>query len=191
MNRAADFLAGRADLALIGLRGSGKSTIGRGVAARLGREFVDTDVSISLHAGQSIAEIFRAQGEAAFRDIEAEIVRNLLRGTGRVVALGGGAILNGQTRERLKECAATVWLHAEPRALRQRLSTDVRTPEARPSLTGAPVLDEIEAVLMQREPLYRAAADIVVDTSVLTPEQSVAAVISALQPASNSPRPSA
>lgn len=191
MNRVPEFLAGRADLALIGMRGSGKSTVGRSLAAALGREFIDTDVTIAEQVGLPITQIFETRGEAGFRAFEADIVRDLLRGAGRVIALGGGAILNADTRAYVREHAVCVWLNASATTLRQRLSADVRTPASRPALTGAGVLDEITTVLTQREPLYQAAADVVIDTTSLNPDACVAAIRVALEPQGDALRPPA
>lgn len=164
MTAAAEFLAARRDLALVGLRGSGKTTIGRALAARLGRALVDTDSEIAAAAGQPIAELFRTRGEPAFRALEREVVCAALRGDGRVLSLGGGAILDADTRRLLREKTVCIWLVAPPDELRRRLDADPVSASQRPALTGGDVLDEIETVLAQREALYREAADYALKT---------------------------
>lgn len=153
------------NLYLIGYRGTGKTTIGRLVAAARGWPCVDADEEIERQAGKSVAEIFREQGEPAFRDLEAEAVADLAARQSHVVSLGGGAILREESRKLLKATGRTIWLTASPHTILARLEQDAWTRQRRPALTQhANQLAEIEQLLAAREPLYRACADKIIDT---------------------------
>lgn len=156
-----------ANIVLIGLRGAGKSTIGRVLAGKLNREFVDLDHrTAELLNSATAGEAFASHGESVFRIAEHRAVISVLAEPSRVVALGGGtptapgaAALLEEEREAGR--ALIVYLRGEPDTLRSRLrSTDV---SSRPSLTGAGTLDEIEAVMRARDPLYRRLATVVID----------------------------
>ena len=148
---------------LIGLRGSGKSTLGAALAKRTRSRFVDLDdVTPELLGRSTVADVFERDGEAAFREAEVEALRQSLVGPRSVIALGGGtptapgaaAIFESD------DSVTVVYLRAEAETLRSRLEgTDVA---ARPSLTGAGTLDEIEQVLADRDALYRSLADKIV-----------------------------
>jgi len=161
---------------LIGYRGCGKSTVGRQLAQRLGWEFIDTDERIEQQAGCTIREIFERDGEAAFRKLEIEVLENALAGTRRVIAAGGGAVLARRNRKAMRSSSACIWLTAPPDELLARLSVDDRTATQRPSLTGDDALEEIEAVLFERLPVYEATADHVISTA----GQSIDAVVEAV-----------
>lgn len=179
----------RRGLVLIGYRGTGKSTVGRLVADRLGRPFVDADRVLEARAGRSIAAIFADQGEAAFRDLEAAILADLTaRGDGAILATGGGAILRDSNRAALRRFGVVVWLTADPEILAARLDRD---RDARPALTAAGTLDEIAAVLRDRTPLYRAVADVEVATTGRDPSAVADAVLDAwdaIEPSAGGPR---
>lgn len=172
-----------AHLVLIGLRASGKSTVGRLVAERLGRGFIDLDDLTAARLGEnSPADALNRRGEPAFRAAEVASLRDTLARSALVVALGGGTptapgaaeILQ---QERAARRAAIIYLHAAPEVLRCRLAaTDVA---ARPSLTGRGTLAEIETLYAQRDPLYRATADVVIESDSAPPEE-LAARIAAL-----------
>lgn len=162
----------RPDLILIGLRGSGKSTVGRAAAARLNREFVDLDdLTPGVMGFASIAEAWSAAGEPGFRNAEVNALERLLRSDpsiARVIALGGGtptapgaeALLRGARRSAR---AAVVYLRARAPALRSRLR--ISENQHRPALTpSGDVLDEIEQVFQRRDALYRGVADAVIHT---------------------------
>lgn len=158
-----------ANLLLIGLRGSGKSTIGRMLAARLGREFVDLDDSTAaLLSCSTPGEAFSTHGESVFRIAENRALMNESVIGGRVIALGGGTPTAPGVRHALEEDlregrAVIVYLRAMPEVLKARLrATDTST---RPSLTGAGTLEEIEAVFAARDPLYRQLATHVVEVA--------------------------
>ncbi len=165
---------------LIGPRGSGKTTVCRLLARRLGYLALDADDVLEQRAGCSIRDIFAAEGEEGFRRREARILAELAAGAGCVVATGGGAILRPENREHLRR-GWVVWLRADPDTLWGRLQTDAATAQRRPALTGLSGRDEVVAVLQAREPLYRLAADFIVDTAQRDPEDIVDALVSAWQ----------
>jgi shikimate kinase len=167
------------NIALIGYRGTGKSEVARQLALRLGWDWVDADVEIELKAGKSIAAIFADEGEAAFRDLEAEILAELVGRDRTVLALGGGVILRPANRALLKQIGKVVWLTAEPETIARRLAADTTTAARRPNLTAAGGLDEIRRVLAQRLPLYRESSDALIDTENKLPAD-VAAEIQAM-----------
>ena len=159
---------------LVGLPGSGKSMVGARVAALLARDFRDADDVIVERTGRPIAEIFARDGEAGFRAIEAGIVAELLDGEPLVLALGGGAILDPVTRERLSG-HHVVWLRAPVSALLDRLDAAERA--ARPLLAGD-AAGRLTELAESRVPLYEGVASVVVDVAGRTVED-VAAVTAA------------
>jgi shikimate kinase len=158
---------------LIGLRGSGKTTIGRELAGRVNRLLVDLDERVlATFAEASVSEVWTAHGEAAWRDAEAAILEAVLRDADQVVALGGGTPMIADARRRIESCrrageARVVYLHCDVKELVRRLSRDVGD---RPSLTGADPVDEIRTVLEARETTYLELADFVCDVTNATPE---------------------
>jgi shikimate kinase len=155
-------------LSLIGYRACGKSTLGPLVATRLGWHFIDLDHAITTRIGMPIAAYFSAHGESAFRDCETAELRTTLEKPGDLVlATGGGCVLRDENRGILRSFGGVcVYLTVPAAVLAQRLRADVG---GRPSLTGVPVADEVERVLAVREPLYRAAADVVLDATAGIP----------------------
>lgn len=173
-------LPDRQGLALVGYRGTGKSTVGRIVAERLGRAFADADREVEALAGRPIRAIFDEDGEPAFRDWESRVLLDLTtRLIGGVVATGGGAILSEANRRALRNFGLVVWLSAAPETLTHRLRSSRRGVEDRPSLTPAGTLGEIAGVLEMRTPLYREVAHVIVPTDDRTPEQVADAVLDA------------
>lgn len=158
-------------IVLIGYRGTGKTTVAQLLAKRLGFDWIDADVEVELRAGKSIAAIFEESGEAAFRDLEAEIVAELCQRERTVVALGGGAVLREANRESLAKCRQAVWLKATAEVIAGRLEGDPTTAQRRPNLTNRGGLHEIEQMLAQREPIYRACATLEVDTEDKDPAE--------------------
>jgi len=151
-------------IALIGYRGTGKTTVARLLASLLSYDWIDTDVEVELRAGKSIATIFEESGEEMFRDLEAEVVAGLCHRDRTVLALGGGAVLRDSNRKCLSQCQPVVWLQASSAVLAERLSGDLTTASRRPNLTNRGGLHEIEQLLAVREPIYRACATLEVDT---------------------------
>ena len=158
------------NILLIGARGSGKTTLGRQLARRLDRPFIDLDdVTLERLGAASVAEVWSAQGEGAWREAEAATLVDLLRDGGQVVALGGGTPMVPSARraiERAREDGRghVVYLACPAAELARRLRGD---PGDRPSLTGRDPAAEITQVLAERESTYRALADLVVDTATV------------------------
>lgn len=165
-------------LALVGYRGTGKSTIGRRLADRLGRPFIDADDLIVDRAGRTIKAIFEESGEPVFRDWEERVLREVADDhPGAILATGGGAILRESNRRLLRSFGLVVWLRADPEELARRLETDAMARHDRPSLTSAGTLQEIRDVLEFRAPLYREAAHVEVDTQGKAPAEIVEEVL--------------
>jgi shikimate kinase len=168
-------------LFLVGYRGTGKTTVAALLAGRLGWSWADADDLIERRAGQTIRHIFEAEGEAGFRRRESAVLQELC-GLGRhVVATGGGVVLSPDNRRRLKEAGRVIWLTADPHVIRRRLEADRTSAARRPVLTVGG-LAEIKELLRAREPLYRAVADVTVDTSGLAPEDVADAIYKSLNP---------
>jgi shikimate kinase/3-dehydroquinate synthase len=145
---------------LVGLMGAGKTTIGRILARKLGKRFIDSDHEIEARTGASIPWIFEIEGEASFRRREAEVIRDLCSEDGIVLATGGGAVLDAGTRDILKSRGTVIYLRANVNSIMVRVSHD----KNRPLLQTADPRRRIEELMAQREPLYREVAALVVDT---------------------------
>lgn len=149
------------NVVLIGYRGTGKSIVGKILAARLRRILVSTDAEIVKLVGQSIPEIVEQNGWEYFRDLEAKVCQELAGRTELVVDTGGGAILRSRNVEVLKGTGRLFWLTASVETIAERIGQDSQ----RPSLTGVKsFVDEIQDVLHERTPKYQAAADYVIAT---------------------------
>jgi shikimate kinase len=159
---------------LVGFMGAGKSSVGRLLARRLGRCFVETDDMIASREGRSVPEIFAARGEAHFRALEEETVRLLAHKSGDVIATGGGLPCREGRPAALRALGTVVWLRGDLDTLRERAQ---RAGE-RPMLSGR-TREEIAALYRAREPYYR-EADLAVDTTGITPDQVVAKLLLAL-----------
>jgi shikimate kinase len=166
----------RRHVVLVGLSGSGKSTVGRLLGDRLGRPFVDTDDVVVALAGRPIPEIFAADGEAAFREVERRAVAWALEGPPGVVATGGGAPLDATNRERLWAGNLVVWLDAPVDVLVRRVGA---AGAGRPLLSGGAAA-RLARLAEARRPVY-AAAHLHLVTSGLSPADVAAAIISALE----------
>jgi shikimate kinase len=165
---------------LIGYRGTGKSTVARLLAERLGWVWIDADDEIERRAGRTIREIFAMGGEVAFRGWESQVVEDLSRRRHSVVALGGGAVLRHENRAWIRE-GCVVWLTAPAETIQARVAMDPATASRRPNLTISGGLAEIQQLLAVREPLYRECADWVVDTVDKTPDQIADEIVCFLQ----------
>jgi 3-dehydroquinate synthase len=148
------------NLFLVGLMGAGKTTVGRLLARKLGKRFIDSDHEIEARTGASIPWIFEIEGEPSFRRREADVIRELTSQSGIVLATGGGAILDPETRQFLKSRGTVIYLRASVNSILLRTSHD----KNRPLLQTADPRKKIEELARQREPLYQEVADIVVDT---------------------------
>ncbi|CAN7679846.1 bifunctional shikimate kinase/3-dehydroquinate synthase AroKB [Pseudoduganella sp. LjRoot289] len=145
---------------LVGLMGAGKTTIGRILARKLGLKFIDSDHEIEARTGASIPWIFEIEGEPSFRRREAEVIRDLTALRGVVLATGGGAILNPDSRELLKARGTVIYLRASVNSILARTAHD----KNRPLLQTADPRKKLEELMAQREPLYEELAHIVIDT---------------------------
>ncbi len=154
-------------LALVGMMGVGKSTVGREVARRLGRVFVDLDTAIEKTADATIPEIFETEGEAAFRSQErAALVEACASSEMSVIACGGGVVIQPANRETLRDGAIVIWLRAEASVIAQRV---VATSRDRPLLTsGSSIVTALDGLMDARREAYSAAADHVIETDTLT-----------------------
>src|SRR5918996_2970581 len=144
---------------LIGMMGAGKTAVGRRLAKALGWPFEDADVAIEAAAGTSISNIFAEIGEAAFRVRERQVIARLLRGERQVLALGGGAFVDPDTRALVRARAISIWLRADLDVLVRRTARR----DDRPLLAGGDPRARLAALLEQRAPIY-AQADLVVDS---------------------------
>lgn len=167
----------RRSVVLVGLMGAGKTCVGRRLAKALGAPFVDADDEIEKAAGLPIADIFAQYGEAAFRDCERKVLSRLMKGTPRVIATGGGAFMNPETRARIREHGISVWLQADLDLLVRRTTNSQRG--VRPLLAEGDPREILEKLMTERYPTY-AEAEIVVDTHDEPPELTVHRVLDAL-----------
>lgn len=148
------------NLALYGMMGVGKSTVGRAVADRLGRRFADTDAEVVRWTGRSIPELFRDLGEEGFRDLERQVVEELAQYHDLVLALGGGTVLRDDNVATLLLTGVLVELRAAPEVLLERLTAE---SHGRPLLAGEDLETRIRGTLAEREERYAAVADVSVD----------------------------
>jgi shikimate kinase len=150
---------------LIGYRGTGKTTVARELASRLGYESVDADDIVEEAVGLSIAEIFAKSGEAGFRELESQAIEALVGKRRIVIGLGGGAVLRDDNRQAIRGAGgAVVWLTASVPTILARLEADTATVSRRPNLTKSGGHEEVEALLAARTPLYHECATLIVDT---------------------------
>ena len=167
---------GRRSIVLIGMMGAGKSSIGRRLAARLGIPFSDADTEIEQAAGMSVADIFEAHGEPSFRSGEARVIARLLEHGPKVLATGGGAFMNPQTRTSIHEKGISVWLKAEIDVLSRRL----RRRNDRPLLKTADPIATLTNLLAARDPIY-GEANVVVMSRDVPHEIIVEEIVTALR----------
>jgi len=147
-------------IACVGLPGSGKSTVGRQLARRQGLRFVDSDHVIEERLGCSIREFFEREGEAAFRDVEEEVLDELTQVSSGVLSTGGGSVLRPVNRQRLQERTTTIYLHSSADEVFKRLRHD----QNRPLLQVADPLGRLRELYKARDPLYRETAHFVIET---------------------------
>jgi shikimate kinase len=147
-------------VSLVGLPGSGKSTVGRQLARRLNLPFVDSDPVVEQRAGCSIRELFEREGEEVFRDLEQQVLDDLTLSHRGVLSTGGGAVLRPLNRQRLRERGQVVYLRSTPEEIFRR----VRHDEKRPLLQGGNPLGRLRDLFAFRDPLYRETAHFVIET---------------------------
>jgi shikimate kinase len=162
-------------IVLVGLMGVGKSTVGKRLAARMGLPFVDADEAIEEAAGMTITEIFDRYGEAHFRDGERRVIARLIDGAPKVIATGGGAFMQEETRALILECATAIWLDADIDVLVDRVSRR----EGRPLLKGRNARDVLVELSAVRNPVY-ALAPIHVRSVAAPHEATVDTIVKAL-----------
>jgi len=167
---------GRRSIVLVGMMGVGKSSIGRRLAGRLGIPFVDADSEIEKAAGMSVADIFAHHGEADFRNGEARVIARLLDGGPQVLATGGGAFMNPNTRDLIRAKGVSIWLRAELDVLLRRIN---KRRNDRPLLQTADPEETLRTLLMEREPVY-AQADLTVHSREVPHEAIVADIMTVL-----------
>ena len=168
----------RSNIALIGFMGTGKSAVGRALAEKLGREFVEMDSLIEKMAGKSIPAIFEQDGEIAFREMEIEATKKVARGNNQVIACGGGMVLNKINVDRLRETSRMVYLKASPQIIMERTSTDANE---RPLLNVPDPVKRVRELLDFRKPFYERSADITIDTSRLSIDKIADLIINRLR----------
>ena len=162
-------------IVLVGLMGAGKSTVGRRLAKRLDRVFIDSDEEIEKAADRSISEIFNSFGEASFRDGERRVIARLVGGEPKVIATGGGAFMDEQTRALILERCVAVWLDADISTLAER----VARRNHRPLLQGKNAAEVLEKLAEARRPFY-AQAHIHVRSEAVPHERAVDMIMAAL-----------
>lgn len=149
--------------------GAGKSTVGRLLASRLGYEFIDTDILVEKLLGKKISQIVSLYGEAFFRTHEAQIVQNTAtRERNRVVALGGGAVLNSDTRTIIKNTGVLIYLRTTPQSIHDRINSEVQSRPVLNGVAGAALLPKLISLLEQRSKIYE-ESHLKTDTDQKTP----------------------
>jgi len=168
----------KTNVALIGFMGVGKTMVGKTLAERLNKEFVEMDALIEQKTGKSIPDIFKQDGEVAFRELEIEIAKEIAQRKNQVIACGGGIVLNKINIDRLRKESIIVYLTASPEVILKRTSGD---DEKRPLLNVPDPAVEIQELLEFRRPFYERAADIQIDTSEFTVNSVAEKIISKLK----------
>jgi shikimate kinase len=161
-------------IVVIGFMGAGKTSVGRLVARALGREFVDTDLMIERTTRMTIGELFQLEGELAFRRREAAAIDRAIAVPGRVIAVGGGAVLSAENRTHLKQAGLLVYLRANPETLAGRLAGVTDRPLLKDAVDRA---GRIRDLLVARGPIYETAGDVAIDTDRLNVEQVAVEVL--------------
>lgn len=154
----------KSSIALIGFMGVGKTDVGKALAEKLNKKFVEMDALIEQKAGKSIPDVFQQDGEIAFRELEIEVAKEVSQGKNQVIACGGGVVLNKINIDRLKKGAVLVYLTASPEVILKRISSG---GEERPLLKTDDKAAVVQEMLSFRKPFYERAADITIDTSQL------------------------
>ncbi|MEY0973090.1 shikimate kinase AroL [Providencia huaxiensis] len=148
---------------IIGPRGAGKTTIGKKFAESKGYQFVDTDKLILEKAGKSIAEIVEQHGWDYFRQLETDVLKSITQ-SDMIVSTGGGLVLAEENQQIMRNNGTVIYLNTNPEVLAERLAAEPQADQ-RPSLTGKSLVEEIEEVMQQREPIYRATAHHIIDAA--------------------------
>ena len=161
------------NIVLIGYRGSGKSAVGRRLAARLKMRFVDIDDLIEERQGVPISDIVKSHGWGHFRKLERSTIEEISKEDCLIIAPGGGAVLDTDNAEALRSNGFIIWLKADKQILLRRLNQDPGTNTRRPTLTGKGTSEELKEVMSLREPIYERVSEIQIDTSTIDVETVV------------------
>ena len=164
-------------MALFGFMGVGKTAVGRTLSERTGLEYVDLDSERAIRKGKTIPRIFEEEGEAGFRAVEMEVTREVAGRNGQVISCGGGTVLDPENVTSLRRSSVMVLLTAEPRIILERVEEE---GDVRPLLMVEDKLGRIEQLLKARLPRYLEVADLMLDTSEMTPEEAAVEIISQL-----------
>ena len=164
------------NIVLIGFMGSGKTSVGKRLSMNLKREFIDMDDFIEKREGMSVTEIFEKRGEAAFREMEAELCRRFAVPKGKIIATGGGVIKSAENTENLKKGGVIIYLSSTP----ERIAYNLRFDNTRPLLAGDNKEEKIAELMAAREGLYNSCADITIDVSELNLEETLKEIYKAL-----------
>jgi shikimate kinase len=173
------------NLVLVGPMGAGKSVIGRRLAERFSLVFVDSDQAIVERTGASIASLFEHSGEAGFREHERAVLQRVLGMPGHLISTGGGAVLNADSRRKMREHGFVVYLRVSVASQLQRLQRD----RSRPLLQRGDRERVLHALHAVREPLYREVADLILDTDHLNPAEATAQLVVRLAASWKLPEP--
>jgi len=169
------------NIVLIGYRGCGKTTVGKELAEQLWSRFVDTDDLVCDRFGEtSIKRIWDLHGEPEYRRVECEVVAATMQRNGQVIGLGGGTLMQPPARQAVEEAsdAVRIYLKCEPEVLYDRIQNDQRSAATRPNLTTlGGGIEEIQAMLEERGPVYEAVADHVFDVTRMTPQDAVGHIV--------------
>ncbi len=155
------------NIVLIGYRGSGKSTVGSKLAARLKRKFVDTDDLIEERQRIPITDIVKSRGWDYFRKLEKSVIKEISKADHMIIAPGGGAVVDPDNVKALRRNGFIIWLKANSQTLFKRMNEDPETHRRRPTLTGKGTFEEIEETISLRERFYEEASEVQIDTSAL------------------------
>jgi len=161
---------------LTGIMGSGKSTVGEELAQQLGWTFIDADNVIEVQAGKTISEIFHDEGEAYFRSVEKEIIRKLLSTDDAVIALGGGALEDAETRKKVSETGQVIWLQVNPETAANRVVRSTNRPLLAEANDQESVTGMLQSILAERRKNY-ATADLIIDAEKMSPETIVETIL--------------
>lgn len=165
------------NIVLIGFMGSGKTTFGKKLSRRMGYQFIDTDKWIESRQGKRISRIFEEEGEAFFRKLEAETVKEISQSQGLIIGTGGGIVKNDNSMELLKEGGVIVYLKATPEHIFKNVAND----KTRPLLQTSDKMETIQNLMKERTPVYKRWADVTVDVTGGTVNQVCGRIIKALE----------
>lgn len=166
---------------LIGYRCTGKTTAARILAKRLGWDFIDADVELTVKRGESVSEIVGNGGWSLFRELEKKTLASICRKKRQVVATGGGVILDEENVRTMKKNGPVIWLRANPETIIKRMQADLQTESLRPALTNRDLSYEIQETLRERIPLYQNAMTRCTDTDGKTIDAVVSDILRLLE----------